>query len=216
MSTAPLTYSKTSAKPAYGWDAPYVSRNLLLAVVACSAVALLTPRVWHVGSIVFLPRPMLFGTAVCCAAEFLLFLHYVKRGKFLHRDAILGLHSWRGDETVLDVGCGRGLLLVGAAKRAPGGFATGLDIWSNDDLSGNAASATEQNLILEGVAGRCTLVSEGAQRMPFAEASFDVVVSNLCLHNIYDRPTWQQAVAEIARVLRPGGQALLSGYRRTV
>jgi SAM-dependent methyltransferase len=35
------------------------------------------------------------------------------------------------------------------------------------------------------------------------------------LHNIYDRPTRQQAVAEIARVLKPGGLALLSDYRHT-
>ena len=59
------------------------------------------------------------------------------------------------------------------------------------------------------------LVSAGAQEMPFADASFDVVVSNLCLHNIYDRVTRQKAVAEIARVLKPGGVALLSDYRHT-
>jgi ubiquinone/menaquinone biosynthesis C-methylase UbiE len=51
--------------------------------------------------------------------------------------------------------------------------------------------------------------------MPFADASFDVVVSNLCLHNIYDRPTRLQALHQIARVLKPGGIALLSDYKRT-
>ena len=42
-----------------------------------------------------------------------------------------------------------------------------------------------------------------------------MIVSNLCLHNIYDRPTRQRAIAEIARVLRPGGLALLSDYKLT-
>jgi len=51
--------------------------------------------------------------------------------------------------------------------------------------------------------------------MPFEDASFDVIVSNLCLHNIYDKPTRQRAVAEIARVLRPGGLALISDYKLT-
>jgi len=51
--------------------------------------------------------------------------------------------------------------------------------------------------------------------MPFENATFDVIVSNLCLHNIYDKPTRQRALAEIARVLKPGGLALLSDYKLT-
>jgi arsenite methyltransferase len=125
------------------------------------------------------------------------------------------MYAWRGDEKVLDVGCGRGLLLVGAAKRTPDGHATGIDVWSNVDMGGNSEAATRRNLEIEGVAGRCDLVSAGAQKMPFADASFDVVVSNLCLHNIYDRATRERAVGEIARVLKPGGVALISDYKKT-
>ena len=51
--------------------------------------------------------------------------------------------------------------------------------------------------------------------MPFEDAAFDLVVSNLCLHNIYDRSSRQRALAEIGRVLRPGGSALLSDYKLT-
>ena len=51
--------------------------------------------------------------------------------------------------------------------------------------------------------------------MPFTSDSFDVIVSNLCLHNIYDRPTRIQALHQIARVLKPGGVALISDYKRT-
>jgi cyclopropane fatty-acyl-phospholipid synthase-like methyltransferase len=43
----------------------------------------------------------------------------------------------RGDETVLDVGYGRGLHLIGAAKRLTTGKAPGVDIWQAEDLSGN-------------------------------------------------------------------------------
>jgi len=82
-------------------------------------------------------------------------------------------------------------------------------------MAANSALATERNLELEGVRQLCTLVSKGAQEMPFADGSFDLVVSNLCLHNIYDRGTRRRAVEQIARVLRPGGVALISDYKLT-
>ncbi len=86
----------------------------------------------------------LMSCAICSYSEFrvlqgFLYLFYVKSGKFGHREVMLSLHEWRGDEQVLDVGCGRGLLLAGAAKRLAGtggGHATGLDIWSNEDTIG--------------------------------------------------------------------------------
>jgi ubiquinone/menaquinone biosynthesis C-methylase UbiE len=158
---------------------------------------------------------MFWGTGICLLLEGFLYLFYVKIGKRYHRDKLLALHAWRGDEKVLDVGCGRGLLLAGAAKRLTSGRATGIDIWSAEDMAGNSEAATERNLVLERVADRCLLLSAPAQEMPFANDSFDVIVSNLCLHNIYDRAVRHKAVDEIARVLRPGGVALLSDYRHT-
>jgi SAM-dependent methyltransferase len=204
-----------STKPDYGIDAPNVLRNLLGFGALAILLVFITPSQVHIGSVIILWHNMFAWTGVWLLASGSLFLLYVKVGKFHHRDAMLAMHAWRGDEQVLDVGCGRGLLLAGAAKHLTSGHATGLDIWSNTDMGGNSEAATERNLQLEGIADRCTLVSVGAQAMPFADASFDVVVSNLCLHNIYDRPTRQKAVAEIVRVLKPGGLALLSDYRHT-
>jgi SAM-dependent methyltransferase len=203
----------------YGVDAPNVLRNLFLFGVLCLLLGSFLPRHIHVGQADFVPRPMFLTTGIFLVAEGVLFLLYVKVGKFYHRDRILALHSWRGGERVLDVGCGRGLLLAGAARRLAamdgGGDATGIDIWSNVDMGGNSEAATRHNLELEGVGDRCTLVSAPAQEMPFADSSFDVIVSNLCLHNIYDGPTRRQAVQQIARVLKPGGVALLSDYKKT-
>jgi arsenite methyltransferase len=208
-----------TTKPDYGIDAPNVLRNLFLFGVACLAAGALLPRVIHIGQVDFLPRPMLFGTGTLLVIEGFLFLLYVKVGKFHHRDRMLSLHPWRGDEQVLDVGCGRGLLLAGAAKRLAafhgGDAATGIDIWSNVDMGGNSEAATRQNLEIEGIADRCTLLSVPAQEMPFPDDTFDVIVSNLCLHNIYDRTTRRQAVQQIARVLKPGGVAILSDYKLT-
>jgi arsenite methyltransferase len=211
-SVAPLT---APTKPDYGIDAPNVLRNLLLAGAALLILVFVTPKEIVLGPLHLQWHPTFAWTGGFCLVEAFLFLLYVKVGKFHHRDKMLGLHTWRGDEQVLDVGCGRGLLLAGAAKHLSSGHATGIDIWSNTDMGGNSEAATRYNLRLEGIADRCTLVTAGAQSMPFADASFDVIVSNLCLHNIYDKPTRQKAVAEIARVLKPGGLAMLSDYKHT-
>jgi SAM-dependent methyltransferase len=194
-------------------------RNLFIFGVLCEVAAIFLPRQLHLFSNVLLNMQFLYWTGGFLLAEGFLFLLYVKVGKFRHRDFMLGMHAWRGDEEVLDVGCGRGLLLAGAAKRLAAldgnGRATGLDIWSNVDMGANSEAATQHNLMLEGVADRCTLVSESAAEMHFPDASFDVIVSNLCLHNLYDRATRLGALRQIVRVLKPGGVALISDYKRT-
>ena len=207
-----------STTPDYGMDAPAVMRNLFLGGAVCLLIAIFAPRLIRLGPI-SLTSGSFYWPAGFLLAEGLLFLLYVKIGKFRHRDFMLGLHPWRGDENVLDVGCGRGLLLAGAAKRiaaASGtGHATGIDVWSNVDMGGNSSAATQHNLDLEGVSSRCTLVSQPAQDMQFPDAAFDVILSNLCLHNIYDAPTRRQALRQIVRTLQPGGIALISDYKRT-
>jgi arsenite methyltransferase len=202
-------------KPDYGIDAPGALRNLFVFGALALVGGLFVPPVERIGRIDFGLGDTLRGVGTLLLIEALLFLLYVKFGKFRHRDLMLSLHSWRGDEDVLDVGCGRGLLLAGVAKHLTTGHATGLDIWSNVDMGANSEAATLRNLALEGITARCTLVSDGAQAMPFADNSFNVIVSNLCLHNIYDRPTRLAALAQIARVLKPGGIALISDYKGT-
>ncbi|HTV05792.1 MAG TPA: class I SAM-dependent methyltransferase [Acidobacteriaceae bacterium] len=196
-------------KADYGIDAPGVIRNLLVIGAGLLAAA---GVLRHFG-ISF--QYACFWTGAALIAEGILMLAYSKWGKLRHRDRMLALHDWHGGEQVLDVGTGRGLLLIGAAKRLTAGKAIGIDIWNAEDLSGNARERTERNLAVEGVAARCTLLSEGAQKMEFADGSFDVVVSNLCLHNLYDRVERRKAVMEIARVLKPGGTAILSDYKKT-
>lgn len=210
----------TSSSPRldYGVDAPAVMRNFFLIGALCLLLAVFSPRILHLGPFDLNARSF-YWPAGFLIAEGFLFLLYVKVGKFRHRDFILSLHRWTGHEKVLDVGCGRGLLLAGAAKRIAAlsgdGRATGIDVWSNVDMGGNSAAATQNNLNLEGVSDLCTLLSEPAQTMSFPDATFDVIVSNLCIHNIYDAPTRRQALQQIVRVLKPGGIALISDYKLT-
>jgi ubiquinone/menaquinone biosynthesis C-methylase UbiE len=117
--------------------------------------------------------------------------------------------------TVLDVGTGRGLLLISAARRLTTGTATGIDVWSTKDLSGNSLERTQANIDIEGVRDKVDLKSDDARKLSFPDASFDVILSNLCVHNIPEAEGRAQACREIARVLKPGGTALISDFINT-
>lgn len=199
-------------RPNYGIDAPHVIRNLVIGGAACVVLALAFPEV-TVAHVRFLLFPGLVYSAGWLFLPAMLMLIYSLVGKFRHRERMLAKLDWTGVETVLDVGAGRGLLLIGAAKRLTTGHATGIDIWNAEDLSGNGPEALLSNIALEGVDGKTTVKSEDVRRMSFPDGSFSVALSNLCLHNIYDRAGRAQACREIARVLRPGGIAVISDFR---
>jgi len=103
--------------------------------------------------------------------------------------------------------------LIGAAKRLRSGHATGIDIWQDVDQAHNSPDATRRNAELEGVS---VDVRDGdARKIPFGSATFDIVVSSLALHNIYDRTEREQALGEIARVLKPGGHVAIFDVRHS-
>ena len=116
---------------------------------------------------------------------------------------------------MLDVGCGLGLFLIGAAKRLSTGRAVGIDKWQQEDLSGNNAAGTLDNAMIEGVADKVEVHTGDARKLPFDDASFNVVLSSMALHNIYNAGERQTAVREIARVLKSGGRVLIVDVRHT-
>jgi arsenite methyltransferase len=202
------------SKPDYGIDAPGAIRNLLLIGPALFLLAHFVP-VLTIGPVIFPLRPTAIGSGTVCLFEGVAMLLYAKFGKFSHRDRMLARIAWTGNETVLDVGTGRGLLMIGAAKKLTSGKAVGIDIWSKADLSGNAREKTMGNVELEGVSARVEVKSDDATAMTFPDATFDVVLSNLCLHNIPSREGRDRACHEIFRVLKPGGKAIISDFKKT-
>jgi SAM-dependent methyltransferase len=202
-------------RPDYGIDAPPVIRFLLLVSGAALAGALV------VNVLDLDPSAAVSLTVTCllvgvnCLLNALVMLWYSKVVKIRSRERFLDLVPWRGDEAVLDVGCGRGLLLVAAARRLKTGKAVGVDLWQAADLSGNRPEATLENARREGVADRVEVRDGDARRLPFADASFDVIVSGLVLHNIHNQGERRQAVREIARVLKPGGHVALVDIQHT-
>jgi arsenite methyltransferase len=201
-----------SRKANYGIDAPNVIRNFFIFGALFLIVSLAFPRV-TVAHIEFVLFPGFLWPAVWFIFFAGLMLLYSLVGKFRHRDRILAKVNWTGAEKVLDVGTGRGLLLIGAAKRLTTGHATGIDIWNAEDLSGNGPEALKANIALEGADANTTIMSEDTRQMSFSDGAMDVVLSNLCLHNIYEKPGRAQACREIARVLKPGGIAVISDYK---
>jgi SAM-dependent methyltransferase len=209
--------------PDYGIDAPAVIRNLLIAGFAMLVVALLArlgvvPAFLSVNPSATLSiRFPLVGTGLGMGLGFTGGAAWIylgsRYGKIAERNRLLDRIDWSGDERVLDVGCGRGLLLVGAAKRLKAGSAVGVDLWQAEDLSGNRADVPLENAALEGVGERVSVQTADMRQLPFPDASFDVVVSRAAIHNVYDKPGRRRAIAEIARVLKPGGRALINDIR---
>jgi ubiquinone/menaquinone biosynthesis C-methylase UbiE len=202
----------SAQRPDYGIDAPHVIRNLVLAGVGVMILCSIFRSV-KIGPVTLVLFPGFLWSGGWMMAGGLMMYLYSKIGKFRHRDRMLDQAEWTGGETALDVGTGRGLLLIGAAKRITTGKAVGIDIWNQEDLSGNNLQNLERNIELEGVRDKTEVKNEDAQTMSFPNQTFDVVVSLACLHNIYNAPGRAQACSEIARVLKPGGIAIISDFR---
>ena len=125
------------------------------------------------------------------------------------RDKLLDALHLRGNETVLDLGCGHGLLLIGAAKRLPQGKAFGVDLWSQKDQGDNSKAATLANARIEGVLDRVEVYDSDMRQLPFANSSIDAVVASIAIHNVENSDGRRQTMREIARVLKPGGKVAI-------
>jgi arsenite methyltransferase len=194
----------------YGYDAPYA-----LVIFAClSAAAAVAAAFAGRAGDTRLTVQMSAYTAFFLGNT-LSFFYTTRRGKFIEWERILDKLTLRGDERVLDIGCGRGAVLTAVARRLQSGRAVGIDIWRAVDQSGNAKAVTERNVALEGVADRVEIETGDMRELPFPDASFDVVVSSLAIHNIRANADRQKAVAEAYRVLKPGGRLVVADIRAT-
>jgi arsenite methyltransferase len=90
--------------------------------------------------------------------------------------------------------------------RATHGHAVGIDLWSQKDQLNNSRTATLRNAVAEGVADRVEVQDGDMRSLPFANGTFDAVVSSLAIHNLSSEADRDLAILEIARVLKPGGR----------
>lgn len=204
-------------RPSYGIDAPPVIRWLVIigVVIFLIGYGLL---------VLFKQLPVLahslfaaacIGSVYCLVSALWMFWSSLI-GKLHVRDQLIARLNLQGHEKVLDVGCGRGLLLIGAAGYLKSdGKAVGIDLWREGDLSNNCKEHTLENARRAGVLEQVEVVSGDMMKMSFEDASFDVIVSSMAIHNIPTVEGRKKAIQEIVRVLKPGGQLALLDFQHT-
>jgi ubiquinone/menaquinone biosynthesis C-methylase UbiE len=107
----------------------------------------------------------------------------------------LDRHTWRGDETILDIGTGTGQYLAPLRERVPHGQL----------IAGDLAWGMLRDLRAKGVPGDTALLNADAEALPLADESCDAIIASYVMFFIPDIP---RASAEMHRVLRPGGALL--------
>ncbi|WP_369360522.1 class I SAM-dependent methyltransferase [Streptomyces sp. cg2] len=189
-------------------DAPYIPAvygAVGIGLLACGVVLL---TAYGLASAL---GALLSGILVLVSAG--LYLYVTRRGKFVVWENLLDGLALRGDEHVLDLGCGRGAVLLAAARRLPEGRVHGVDLWRSQDQSGNDPAVTRRNAQAEGVADRIELHTADMTRLPFEDGQFEAVISSLAIHNISDAAGRTAAIEEAVRVLRPGGRLVVADIR---
>ncbi|NBV40506.1 class I SAM-dependent methyltransferase, partial [bacterium] len=149
-----------------------------------------------------------------CAALAMLLSSLI--GKKIQAKKLINTLKLQGHETILDVGCGKGLLLITAAKQLnKNGKACGIDIWNQNDLSANSIQATLHNAHIENVQDRVIVQDGNACHIPFPDNHFDAVISSMMLHNIDNEENRKKALSEMVRVLKPNGTLLIQDFQHT-
>lgn len=205
-------------KPRFGIDAPSLVLGFAVAGPALLLAAMMLTHGFPAATSSDAARSvlgamMLTGLMMCLEAIAMTLSSRVGKRLLLRR--MVASLNLRGDEQVLEAGCGRGMLLLEVAQHLPQGRATGIDLWSRRDQSGNDAATTRRNTELVSVADRVRIDTGDMRQLPYADASFDAVVASLAIHNLPTETDREQAVREIARVLKPGGRVALLDFRCT-
>ncbi len=204
-----LSRLRARRRPRYGIDYPLRLVRLCLAGCAAVVAGLLLPAFTLGEFQLTLIGPTLLALGCLSLALAASMLAYSLWGKFNMRRRMLGAVKWRGDETVLDIGTGTGLLAIGAAKRLRSGTVAAIDDWECAGDFANKLEKAQANIDLARVHDRVELRSDDPRDIAFVDDSFDVVLSLAFLHSIGDAARAKTCL-EIARVLKPQGVAIIA------
>jgi arsenite methyltransferase len=196
-------------KPDYGQDMPGI---LIIATVI--SLALWITAGWQYNRFItnYFNYELIISLVLALIAS--LFIVFVisgiwssRFGKLLLRDKVLDNIVFKGSETILDLGCGKGLLLIEAAKKLSRGKAVGADLWAKTLEFKYSPQMVMDNAVIENVTDRIEIVSADAQDLPFDSNSFNIVMTSLMMHHVPDK---KKALQEMFRVLKPGGTLVIA------
>jgi demethylmenaquinone methyltransferase/2-methoxy-6-polyprenyl-1,4-benzoquinol methylase len=120
----------------------------------------------------------------------------------------LSLTNLRPGQRALDVAGGTGDLAKGLAQQVGD---RGLVVLA--DINAAMLERGRDRLIDDGHAGNIHYVQANAERLPFADSSFDCITIGFGLRNVTDKPA---ALASMRRALKPGGQLLVLEFSRPI
>lgn len=153
-----------------------------------------------------------------------LYLYSSLKGKFDVWDKLLAdVPSEILTAPTLDIGCGRGLVLLkiaqlkktlseSSSQQIPPAYA--VDLFIQGDQTGNSPEATYDNAASMGVVDQVVLHTADFTNLPFQDMTFSLVTASLAIHNV-DKTARRRAIVEAARVIRSGGYFVildLMGY----
>ncbi|HZU77590.1 MAG TPA: class I SAM-dependent methyltransferase [Dehalococcoidia bacterium] len=121
------------------------------------------------------------------------------------KERVIALAQLAPGRRLLDLGCGTGTLVLMAQRRHPQAVVVGVDGDSTILAIARRKAARESAAV--------QLDEAMAYALPYADASFDAVVSTLAFHHL-TLDQQQRTLAEVRRVLRPGGRLVIADPAR--
>lgn len=170
-------------------------------------------------SLIFLIVGIIVGVVLLLIASYLTFIHFY--GLTQARDALINeiSQSIKGNEQILDIATGSGIILIALAKLLTnGGMATGVDVFEKvqpgtrlRDKHQRAIGIVQHNAEIEGVADRIKVLGGDPRNPPFPTQTFDITT---CFFNIHllSRGTLDRELTQITRVTKNGGLVVLYDF----
>ena len=182
----------------YSWSLRYAM--LVPLVLAAGLAGLAVLRSWS--RWIYIPMVLV---ALWAAAAVVILNVMLNRPMALPTERFLTSGSGR----VLDVGAGSGRAAIGVLLARPNLRAMGVDIYSGYwGIDQNTPERFMRNARTAGVAERAAARVGDMRHLPFGDGEFDGVVSSYAIDHL-PRAEHPKAIAEVARVLKPGGEFLL-------
>lgn len=221
MTNLTISQAKTKPRqqqPTYGYYffAPYISMLAVFlivgAVVTALGIQLQSRPIYCVGI-----ATALYG--VLTTIGWALARYIIPGNRIMVARKIISELGLRGSEQILDVGSGRGLYAIEAARQLSTGRVRGVDIWNPEKISkltfhhkfsqptNNTIENAQNNAALAGVAHKVDFINMDAAHLEFADESFDLVICGFVVGHLWLNQV--MVLKEMRRVLKNGGRLIL-------